>query len=226
MNLRHSTFALLFAVGAAGPVAAQTAPAPQPAATEPEADDGGLTGSVSDESEWQDLGIAITAFSTDRDVPTQTNAGSTAQLGNAISQVIASDLKNNGLFKPSGPAGLPRPTMMQVQQPDYPTWGGMGADMLVEGYVKAGADGSLTARVIWRPGGTRDASRVWETFGAGSDAQNLARADGFKRMVEAAGQRWPDGWVKGGRGGPTPRPPRSRPRFLRLDLLTVLPSGT
>jgi len=38
---------------------------------------------------------------------------------------------------------------------------------------------------------------VWETFGVGSDAQNLARADGFKRMVEAAGQRWPDGWVKG-----------------------------
>ncbi|HEX5963795.1 MAG TPA: hypothetical protein VFY42_08715 [Gemmatimonadales bacterium] len=27
--------------------------------------------------------------------------------------------------------------------------------------------------------------------------QNLARADGFKRMVDAAGQRWPDGWVKG-----------------------------
>jgi hypothetical protein len=59
------------------------------------------------------------------------------------------------------------------------------------------ADGGLTARVIWRPGGARDATRVWETFGAGSDAQNLARANGFKRMVEAAGQRWPDGWVKG-----------------------------
>jgi hypothetical protein len=59
------------------------------------------------------------------------------------------------------------------------------------------ADGGLTARVIWRPGGARDATRVWETFGAGSEAQNLARADGFKRMVEAAGQRWPDGWVKG-----------------------------
>ena len=27
--------------------------------------------------------------------------------------------------------------------------------------------------------------------------QNLARADGFKRMVEAGGERWPDGWVKG-----------------------------
>ena len=59
------------------------------------------------------------------------------------------------------------------------------------------ADGGRTARVIWRPGGACDTTRVWETFGAGSDAQNLARADGFKRMVEAAGQRWPDGWVKG-----------------------------
>jgi hypothetical protein len=59
------------------------------------------------------------------------------------------------------------------------------------------ADGGLTVRVFWRRGGGRDATRVWETFGAGSDAQNLARADGFKRMVEAAGQRWPDGWVKG-----------------------------
>ena len=59
------------------------------------------------------------------------------------------------------------------------------------------ADGGLTARVFWRPGGCRDTPRESETFGAGSDAQNLARADGFKRMVEAAGQRWPDGWVKG-----------------------------
>jgi hypothetical protein len=56
------------------------------------------------------------------------------------------------------------------------------------------ADGGVTARVFWRPGGCRDAPRDWETFSAGSDAQNLARADGFKRMVEAAGQRWPDGW--------------------------------
>ena len=31
----------------------------------------------------------------------------------------------------------------------------------------------------------------------GSDDQNLARARGFQRMVEAAGQEWPDGWVKG-----------------------------
>ena len=59
------------------------------------------------------------------------------------------------------------------------------------------ADGGLTARVIWRLGGGRDAVRVSETFSVGSTAQNLARADGFKRMVEAGGERWPDGWVKG-----------------------------
>jgi hypothetical protein len=59
------------------------------------------------------------------------------------------------------------------------------------------ADGGLTARVIWRPGGARGASRVWEIFGAGSDAQESRAADGFKRMVEAACERWPDGWVKG-----------------------------
>jgi len=148
MTLRYPTLAFLLALVAA-PVLAQDGavvgtPPPQPATTEAPADDGGLTGSVSDENEWQDLGIAITTFATDRDVPTQTNAGSTAQLGQAISQVIASDLKNNGLFKPSGPAGLPQPSLPQVQSPDYPTWSGRGADMLVQGYVKAGADGQLT----------------------------------------------------------------------------------
>lgn len=148
MIVRSLTLAFILALGATAPVAAQDgplAPVPQPGAPAEEvADDGGLTGSVSDESEWQDLGIAITTFATDRDVPTQTNAGSTAQLGQAISQVIASDLKNNGLFKPTGPGGLPQPSLPQVQSPDYPSWTGRGADMLVQGYVKAGADGQLT----------------------------------------------------------------------------------
>lgn len=59
------------------------------------------------------------------------------------------------------------------------------------------SDGGLSASVLWRLGGGRDAARQRETFSAGSDAQNLARADGFRQMVDAAGQRWPDGWVKG-----------------------------
>lgn len=58
-------------------------------------------------------------------------------------------------------------------------------------------DGGVSARVMWRLGGRRGAPREKETFSAGSDAQNRARADGFKQMVDAAGQHWPDGWVKG-----------------------------
>ncbi|MBM0124531.1 tyrosine-type recombinase/integrase [Pimelobacter simplex] len=76
-------------------------------------------------------------------------------------------------------------------------------------------DGGVSARVIWRLGGTRDGAKQVETFSAGSDAQNLARADGFKKMVEAAGQYWPEGWVKGegfvrpnGETDPLKAPPR------------------
>lgn len=58
-------------------------------------------------------------------------------------------------------------------------------------------DGGVSARVVWRLGGSRDGAYQAETFSVGTDAQNLARADGFRKMVEAAGQYWPDGWVKG-----------------------------
>ncbi|HET7356415.1 MAG TPA: hypothetical protein VFJ09_07030, partial [Nocardioidaceae bacterium] len=58
-------------------------------------------------------------------------------------------------------------------------------------------DGGVSARVVWRDGGGRHGAYQAETFSIGSDAQNLARADGFKKMVEAAGQHWPAGWVPG-----------------------------
>jgi hypothetical protein len=77
------------------------------------------------------------------------------------------------------------------------------------------SDGAVSTRVVWRLGGARDGAYQCETFGAGSGAQNLARADGFKKMVDAAGQRWPDGWVKGegfvrpkGESDPLKAPPR------------------
>ncbi|WP_260926934.1 Tol-Pal system beta propeller repeat protein TolB [Novosphingobium sp. 9] len=123
------------------PNAAPSQSASQPAGTQ---DDGGLQVTVSDDSAWENLGIAITAFATDADVPTRTNAGSTASLGRAVSSVIADDLKNNGLFKPSGPQGLPDVAYSQVQAPTYPVWSSRGADMLVQGFVRAGADGQIT----------------------------------------------------------------------------------
>ncbi|MGH8859760.1 MAG: hypothetical protein ACRDVG_00760 [Jatrophihabitantaceae bacterium] len=49
----------------------------------------------------------------------------------------------------------------------------------------------------WRLGGTRSGRKQRETFGAGSDARNKARAEGFREMVAAAGEFWPEGWVQG-----------------------------
>lgn len=58
-------------------------------------------------------------------------------------------------------------------------------------------DGGTSYTVRWRAGGTRTGKRQSETFGAGPDEQNSARAEGFRLMVLAAGEDWPDGWVKG-----------------------------
>jgi len=128
----------LLALGLAAPLAAQTEPVTPPPA------DGGLTGSVSDETPWQDLGIAIPTFPTNADVPTQASAGSTAALGKALAQVVTADLKNNGLFKPTGPDALPQPSFGQVVAPDFSIWSGRGAEMLVHGYVRAAGNGNLT----------------------------------------------------------------------------------
>ncbi|MDE2620150.1 MAG: Tol-Pal system protein TolB [Sphingomonadales bacterium] len=133
----------LIALPLAAALAAQPTPAaaPEPGATPPVE---GLTGSVSDETPWQDLGIAIPTFPTDRDVPTQASAGSTAALGRALAGVITADLRNNGLFKPTGPDSLPQPGFGQVTAPDFGIWSGRGAEMLVHGYVRGNADGTLT----------------------------------------------------------------------------------
>lgn len=166
MMLRVILFSALAATMAPVSVAAQPAVQPEsetqtpppapvggPVTTQAEAeaqaevelrDVGGLTGTVTDTSEWQDLALAISTFATDRDVPTQTNAGSTAALGRALSQIIATNLRNNGLFKPSGPSGLPQPTYNEVPAPNYPLWSVRNTDMLVQGYVRANSDGNLT----------------------------------------------------------------------------------
>ncbi len=114
----------------------------QPAPAAP-ADQGGLSGSVTDDSAWHDLGIDIPAFATDADRPTTSSAGGTAALGNAIAEVITADLKNNGLFKPIGPGWLPPVSFAEAAAPDFDAWSGRGAEMLVHGAVVAGADGQI-----------------------------------------------------------------------------------
>jgi TolB protein len=120
--------ATLFAVSAQAQVAAPTEPAEED-----------VVGTLSN-----DTVVAVPAFATNADVPTQTSAGGTAALGNALAGVIAADLRNNGFYKPTGPTGLPRPALGEVQSPVYGTWEGRNAEMLVQGYVRAEDGGQLT----------------------------------------------------------------------------------
>ena len=130
---------LLAAALPLAPLGAQTpAPATPPAATGGEVEED-VVGSLDNDAK-----IAIPAFATNADVPTQTSAGSTSTLGFAVANVIFSNLRNNGLFKPTGPSSLPRPALPQVQAPDYGNWRGRDVDMLVQGYVRAEAGGNIT----------------------------------------------------------------------------------
>ena len=104
----------------------------------------GLSGSVSFEGNLDDLGIAIPGFATDRDVATPANASGTAALGKELARVITSDLRNNGLFKPTGPDALPQPGFSEITAPNWPTWSNRGAEMLVHGYVRGRSDDRLT----------------------------------------------------------------------------------
>jgi len=106
-------------------------------------DDGPLRGTVTDESDWQDLGIAIPAFATQSDQPTPANANGTGALGREVARVITANLRNNGIFKPTGPDSLPQPEFAQVRAPAWSSWSGRGAEMLVQGFANARSDGQL-----------------------------------------------------------------------------------
>jgi TolB protein len=134
----------------AGPLAAQDLGAPigedqavERVPVEGEEGDGPLRGTVTDESAWSDIGIAIPAFATDRERPTPANEAGTGALGREIARVITANLRNNGLFKPVGPDSLPQPAFAQIPAPAFATWSGRGAEMLVHGYVRARDDGRL-----------------------------------------------------------------------------------
>ncbi len=138
---------LLFTALFALPLAAQDLGEPIPEGGEVEtmgeADEGGLTGSVSFEGNLDDLGIAIPGFATDADRPTPASASGTAALGKEIGRIVYNDLRNNGLFKPVGPDSLPQPTFANITAPAWATWSNRGAEMLVHGYVRARGDGKL-----------------------------------------------------------------------------------
>lgn len=88
-----------------------------------------------------DLKIAVPALPTTQSVATP--AGATDELGRKIAEVIASDLRNSGLFAPTGPAGMRAVPMSEVTAPAFASWGGFEA--LVQGFVRsAGGEADIT----------------------------------------------------------------------------------
>lgn len=146
--MKKLSFLLLSAAAFyAAPAVAQDlgqAPPPDGAVETLEEETSGLSGSVTDETAWQDLSIAIPGFATDRNVDTAANASGTAALGKEIARVVYNDLRSNGLFEPVGPDALPQPSYSQITAPSWSVWGNRSAEMLIQGYVQAGADGRLT----------------------------------------------------------------------------------
>ncbi len=86
--------------------------------------------------------IAIPAMPTSAVV--QTPAGTTDVVGQQLSQIIANDLRNSGLFTPIPPAQLRTVSFPEVTAPAFDYWNGTGAQALVQGYVRANGDGTLT----------------------------------------------------------------------------------
>lgn len=96
-----------------------------------------ITGGIS-----QPMPIAIPAMPTP--APVSTAAGDTATLGRQVAEVVSADLKNSGLFAPLGPNALGPVSFPQVTAPDFAKWTASGAQALVQGFVQANGDGTLT----------------------------------------------------------------------------------
>ncbi|WP_156874212.1 Tol-Pal system beta propeller repeat protein TolB [Sphingorhabdus lutea] len=86
--------------------------------------------------------IAIPALVTPQ--KSSTPAGDTEMLGRQISEVIAANLRASGLFKPVGPAGVKAISYAEVTSPQFAHWQGKNIDQLIQGFIRAEADGKLT----------------------------------------------------------------------------------
>ena len=115
--------------------------AQSPVQPSPPAEPGTLSVDVTAEGS-ADLVIAVPALATPQAAATA--AGPTDALGKQIADVIVTDLRGSGLFRPIGPGAVRTILYPEVQAPDYAYWPGTGAAALVQGFVRANADGKLT----------------------------------------------------------------------------------
>ena len=133
MKMYRLLLAAAGSVLALQPLGAQVAPQPQ--------EQSPLSVDVTDESA-QDLTIAVPVMPTPETVTTE--AGNTAALGRQVAEVVAGDLSRSGLFKPIGPGGTKAVSFPEVTAPAFGHWSGIGASALIQGFVRANADGQIT----------------------------------------------------------------------------------
>lgn len=136
------TLTALLALAAFQPARAQQVPTPTPTPTPgvPQEEEG-LHADVTDTSA-EDLVLAIPAMPTSQ--VTATAAGPTDELGRRLAQVIDDDLRNTGLFKTAGPGATRAVGYSEVTAPDYASWSSVNAQAVVQGYVRANGNGSIT----------------------------------------------------------------------------------
>lgn len=123
--MRALTFFLPLLLPAAA--AAQDVPASEPRET--------VTGDLSASSTI----IAVPDLPTPQTVSTP--AGSTDALGRNVAEVVREDLRRSGLFSPTTTRPI---TMDEVTAPQYPGWRSLGAQALVQGYVRADGGDQIT----------------------------------------------------------------------------------
>ena len=91
----------------------------------------------------QPLPVAVPGFAAT--AVQSTEAGSTAELGGRIAQVIANDLKSSGLFRPIDPQAYTTTVgAADVTRPQFANWRTIAAQALVTGNVTVNADGNIT----------------------------------------------------------------------------------
>ena len=138
--MRKSLFALAALLAIGSPVVAQDEPplpSNQPAAPAGQRLRVDITGGIAAPTP-----IAIPVMPTPQVAGTL--AGQTDALGRQLADIITNDLRNSGLFTPLNPSQLRPVTMPEVTEPAYDYWSSTQAQALVQGFVRANGDGTLT----------------------------------------------------------------------------------
>ena len=139
--MRNMDVRIAWIIVAAWTLFAGAAPAQTPEEAQGPEEDGQLVVDVTG-GRRAALPIAVPYMPTPQ--PAATAAGNTQALGRQVAEIVATDLRNSGLFTPIGPGGLQAVSYPQVTAPDFPYFATTGAQNLVQGFVQANANGSIT----------------------------------------------------------------------------------